>query len=570
MTIPVANTLPTHSFDSWRNRTNILAYALTSNVVTADASSGGSITTGNGVVNGHLLVNTLRVPTVLGGGTLETPNTLTVDTDLSVQSAGGANLVSTSSNTTHSNVTISSVEGRITATTLRTLANSHLVGSVLVANVSDVDFNSTNVNFVGTNFGVTANSAFGGYNFLATSNVIFSGSIFESNVGTTLIKGGILNVASNTIFSGTIKGTTLAVTSNVDITTSNVFINSTHTAFHGGSLDFFPNASFSGTSLVSSANATIAGTTVSVTSNAQFLAKFNHSGESLVSSGNITFTGTNFTSSSNVNITGTDFIITANARFTGSNYKLEAGGNVTFGGSTPNSEHIGTFHGNVWVQGITFPDSTSMTSASDLGAGPSYVQNTESRILSGNLGFTGANVYFSEGAKLGNNTINATFTPSFLETHGTTFAISTNTQSGKVSIEDVDFWANGYNDFGGTTNFSGTISTGSANAKHQTITEGSGNNIGWNLGGGEVTYLTLLNSGKILENPHPQSKKVGFYVLHIIQGNGGSKTMSWGDEYKFSSNVAPILTTTAGHRDIITFLCDGNNMYGVQAPDFTS
>jgi len=60
MTIAVQNTLTTNTFDFWRTRTNELAYAMSSNVVT----TGGSAAAGDAVITGSFTANVLIANTV--------------------------------------------------------------------------------------------------------------------------------------------------------------------------------------------------------------------------------------------------------------------------------------------------------------------------------------------------------------------------------------------------------------------------------------------------------------------------------------------------------------------------
>jgi len=59
------------------------------------------------------------------------------------------------------------------------------------------------------------------------------------------------------------------------------------------------------------------------------------------------------------------------------------------------------------------------------------------------------------------------------------------------------------------------------------------------------------------------------YNLKIIQGGSGSYTLTWNAVFKWPNNdVAPILSIGVADIDIISFLSDGTNLYGVFNPDF--
>lgn len=58
------------------------------------------------------------------------------------------------------------------------------------------------------------------------------------------------------------------------------------------------------------------------------------------------------------------------------------------------------------------------------------------------------------------------------------------------------------------------------------------------------------------------------YTIILKQNASGSRTVNWGSEYKWQSGIAPILTATANAVDILTFISDGTNLYGLIAKDF--
>jgi hypothetical protein len=90
----------------------------------------------------------------------------------------------------------------------------------------------------------------------------------------------------------------------------------------------------------------------------------------------------------------------------------------------------------------------------------------------------------------------------------------------------------------------------------QTLTYSSG--IDWNLalGSAKVSLsgnATILNPTNMAPGEH--------YFLEVVQASGSS-LLSYGDSYKFPSNVKPVLSTVAGSTDIITFDCNGTLMFG--------
>jgi hypothetical protein len=107
----------------------------------------------------------------------------------------------------------------------------------------------------------------------------------------------------------------------------------------------------------------------------------------------------------------------------------------------------------------------------------------------------------------------------------------------------------------------GTINMQAAIANYS-LTDGA--NIDWNLNTGQVATVTL--GGNRTMNA-PTNLRVGTFILHVIQDATGSRTITWNSVFKWPAAVAPTLTTTGSRRDIISFVCDGTNLYGSFLPD---
>ena len=84
--------------------------------------------------------------------------------------------------------------------------------------------------------------------------------------------------------------------------------------------------------------------------------------------------------------------------------------------------------------------------------------------------------------------------------------------------------------------------------------------IGWDLSINQVAQV-ILTDNRALANP--TNKEAGAtYVLIVKQDGSGSRTLSYGSEYKFPSGTAPTLSTGANDVDILCFVSDGTNLYG--------
>ena len=58
------------------------------------------------------------------------------------------------------------------------------------------------------------------------------------------------------------------------------------------------------------------------------------------------------------------------------------------------------------------------------------------------------------------------------------------------------------------------------------------------------------------------------YTMILKQNATGSRVVNWASQYKWQSGIAPVLTSTANGVDILTFISDGTNLYGLMAKDF--
>jgi len=98
-----------------------------------------------------------------------------------------------------------------------------------------------------------------------------------------------------------------------------------------------------------------------------------------------------------------------------------------------------------------------------------------------------------------------------------------------------------------------------------TLTDDS--TISWNLAENQVAIVTL-GGNRALSNP---TNKVegAVYILVIKQDGNGSRTLSFGSDYKFPGKVAPTLSLFPNTIDIFTFLCVGTKLYGVYSQQYS-
>jgi len=92
-------------------------------------------------------------------------------------------------------------------------------------------------------------------------------------------------------------------------------------------------------------------------------------------------------------------------------------------------------------------------------------------------------------------------------------------------------------------------------------------NIAWDLDDNQVTSVILTNN-RTLDNP-TNMKDGATYILTIKQDITGSRTIGFGSAYKFPAGLTPVLSTGSNAVDIISFISDGTNMYGIAQYNFS-
>lgn len=225
--------IPTDNFAQWLEKTNQLLYSLSTEIVTANSSANGAVTTGNAQVVGIFLSNTLIASANIRGGNTSTSANLNITsnaifTGATINSTANINSVNANTyldadilsivggNTIHSsNLTITgtfinstanlqsnNVNTYFDADVLNLVGGNVVVSSNLIVTGSNVSITSTNVALLSTYLNATAIIAFRGNTSInsnssitvisvggngTTSNVVFGGNdaFFSSNVKPT-------------------------------------------------------------------------------------------------------------------------------------------------------------------------------------------------------------------------------------------------------------------------------------------------------------------------------------------------------------------------------------------------
>jgi hypothetical protein len=206
--IDVSNT--SFTFGSWVAKTNTIIDFISSNAVSLDSTSGGSVTTGNGVVNGVFSITTLGVSTLRGGNvSASAPMNVTTNTVF----INGANTTLSVNN----DVVTSNVATRINSTlTVTSVAN---LQSTLNVNGAVNVTNSVTVN--GT---LTGNGAVTFTTTLAVNTSVTVGN----STGNVVINSTAINIGGN-IINSTSSGSSADISANSITVGANVNMNTTST-----------------------------------------------------------------------------------------------------------------------------------------------------------------------------------------------------------------------------------------------------------------------------------------------------------------------------------------------------
>jgi len=142
MSVTLSEITNTQSFGVWLNRTNQMVSIISSNAVTADATTGGSITTGNSTVNGYFHANTLVTHSLMGGnnsstGILNISTNAAVNSYLFVPNLSGGNTSAASNLNIVTNTSINSANSQ---NILHVYSNSTV--TTLTSNATSVDLKS--------------------------------------------------------------------------------------------------------------------------------------------------------------------------------------------------------------------------------------------------------------------------------------------------------------------------------------------------------------------------------------------------------------------------------------------
>lgn len=518
MTVTVANTANTNQVFTWRTRTNEIAYALSTKVVTVDSNAA----VGNAVVTGTFQANVLaasNVGSISGNLTFTTNVTATARVNL----GAGANVMITTGNSTHRVLVVNSAGSfslLATKITHSDLSDANVTspanGQFLVwANAEQAWKNQTVVtsSVGGANTYIQFNDSDvgGGEANLtwdkATSRMTL-GANGKISVGNSTVNA-VINSTSSSVSNSTLNiklgPGQLDVGSNVNISATRLFIgNSTVNAVHNSSIVTISNSTVG--IIVQPLGVTVDGTDAAV----------------FVGGSSITLTADGVGQTNNIGITPNGV--------TG----VRDDGNFTLGGPSIHLDDLTTSNAVVNATGLTVANSTLT-----LKVGPSTIN------VGTTVGISTVDI------KVGNSTVNATMNSS-------TFKVQNSTAVGTLLIPTVDQAANNNYYLNANGSWSGPVAM--LDVSDQVVS-----------GGARINSLSLgvVNTGTLTPDPGDRpmqhytangahtlapGSNAGSYLLDIL--NGASAGIITTSGWTFVTGDS--LTTTAGHK----FRCScsiGNN-----------
>jgi hypothetical protein len=199
MTITVTSVANTQSFGAWLSTTNRLVEIVSQNTVTVDTSTGGSISTGNGYVNGYFGANYLYVANGLSGGNVSSNGVLNIVSNVAFKYST-SNLVTLTANSTVSVLMIAVTNVNITANSISITGNTSFANAVTfseaVTFANAVNMTSTSPSVFSSNVTVNGTVSVGNSTVNTTINSTAFG-ISNSTVSYSILAPTAAQYANN-------------------------------------------------------------------------------------------------------------------------------------------------------------------------------------------------------------------------------------------------------------------------------------------------------------------------------------------------------------------------------------
>lgn len=563
--LPVVNAAANDTWQALVDKTNGVINTIANSVVTANTNANGATTTGNVFIIGIAGATTM-VANTLRGGNVQSSANLTISSNAlftgDIIKLGANVVVNTSALALGANVVLTDSQAKFGNSTANAIINSTAVAvGLAILTGTALSLGNSTVNAV-----------------VNTSGVSISGAALPlaNNKAAVAVNGTLVGTATRINFSGSGAAT---VSGTVDVGNSqiNVIINSivslgngvgganTQVLFNDSTnLAGAPAFTFNNvTNSVAIANTLTVGTTV-VNSSIYFM------GNSTV---NTVMTPTTFTVSNSTVITayslggwsiGSNVTANTTAVVVGSSI-INAGsvstGNVIITGSLLGGNLVissaGISLGNSTVNSII--NSTAMALGSIVANGTTITIGANLTINATSFLIGNSTVSWSGNSsqvQAANSTIAATLTPGGLAVGANVTIGFANVTVGATIVNNAGISAAAFIGAGIATaaqywaNTAGKVITSDVlnqSGVYTTLTDAA--SIVWDMSTG-INFAVTLGGNRTLANP--SAVVVGRSgILKVIQDGTGTRTLSYGGNYVFDSDVAPVISTTASKENYL-------------------
>lgn len=122
--------------------------------------------------------------------------------------------------------------------------------------------------------------------------------------------------------------------------------------------------------------------------------------------------------------------------------------------------------------------------------------------------------------------------------------------------------------------FSGTLTANgkalfAKQVEHEPLALTDGATITWDASLGNIATVTLGGNRTLANLTNLTAGKAATFTVKVTQDGTGSRTLAYGNAFKFPGGTAPVLSTAAGAVDILTFVTfSGTNLYLVAQKAF--
>lgn len=187
MTVTVANTSNTNTFDYWRNRTNELAYAMSTKAVTVESDTA----TGNAGITGTFSANTIKIGNSTVNVSISSPNT--------TQQSNGQYYLNANGTWAALAVPVYNTTSQLTGTSVLEVDNYPMATYNVVEYMLSIVNNDAN-GHVATKLMTMHNFGDAFYTEYAQmqSNASYAGGILSANANSTHVRVYLTPSASNT------------------------------------------------------------------------------------------------------------------------------------------------------------------------------------------------------------------------------------------------------------------------------------------------------------------------------------------------------------------------------------